>query len=339
MADSIFLEFLQKKSIEIDARVKADRMKCTHKDIDTYLYNPLSKFCENGGKRHRPIICELACEASGGNPKAAHGAGLAIEYFHLAALIHDDIADESTTRHGQPCMHINEGLGLSINAGDFALTHMTGLVLEDDLLEEHTKLRVLHELNSMAYRTIEGQALDLGWVRDARFDVSTDDYECMANHKTAYYSCAVPLVVGAICGGATDEQIEIMRHFGMSCGLAFQLQDDLLNLVGDAKEQGKDFRSDITESKRTLAVVYALQHLNRSQHDELIEILNSKSKDGATLNRAVQIMEDSGALKFVKARAVELSHAHRNDVLSAFSPSFARDCLLDMADFFVSRLK
>ena len=84
----------------------------------------------------------------------------------------------------------------------------------------------------MIVRTIEGQALDLGWVRDGRFDISVDDYLDMATHKTAFYSGATPLAAGAIIGGGSDEQIEALRAFGLHTGLAFQIQDDLLNLVG-----------------------------------------------------------------------------------------------------------
>ena len=129
-------------------------------------------------------------------------------------------------------MHITMGEGLAINAGDLALSLVTGTVLNDDLLDDSVKIRVLKELVDMTTRTIEGQAMDIGWARDKRFDITVEDYLCMAQHKTAYYSGAVPLAIGAIVGGGTEEQVEVLRSYGMSTGLAFQLQDDLLNLVG-----------------------------------------------------------------------------------------------------------
>ena len=111
--------------------------------------------------------------------------------------------DSSLTRRGVPCLHVTEGEALAINAGDLALSLVTGTVVEDETLTAECRLRVLKELVEMTTRTIEGQALDIGWARDDRFDLGVDDYLVMANHKTAFYSGAVPLAVGAIVGGGT----------------------------------------------------------------------------------------------------------------------------------------
>ena len=144
--------------------------------------------------------------------------------------------------------------------------------------------------------------------------------------------------MGAICAGASEEQIEALRSFGMSAGLAFQLQDDLLNLVGDAEAQGKDFRSDITEGKRTMAAVWAVGHLPEKSADELVELFSAKTTDAARLARAVELMEESGAIERVRGRARELVDEAKGHLASAdFSPS-ARRTLTSMADFFVERL-
>ena len=175
----------------------------THGDMDRYLYDPLYHYSENAGKRHRPLICFAACLAVGGDPDRAATAAAAIEHFHSAALIHDDIADEAELRRGEPCLHLTEGLGLAINMGDLALSMVNGPVVNDPLLEDAVKVRVIKELIAMTCRTVEGQALDLGWARDGRYDITPEDYLTMAIHKTAHYSGAVPLAVGAIVGGAT----------------------------------------------------------------------------------------------------------------------------------------
>ena len=99
--------------------------------MQRYLYGPLAEYTSNAGKRHRPLICMLACEAVGGSPDKARAAAAAIEHFHTAALIHDDIEDASQTRRGEPCLHMREGLGLAINAGDLALSLVTGTVVDD----------------------------------------------------------------------------------------------------------------------------------------------------------------------------------------------------------------
>lgn len=307
----------------------------THPDMSRYLYEPLRDFSENAGKRHRPLICLLACEAVGGDPKKAWTAAAAIEHFHTAALIHDDIEDSSLTRRDEPCMHIREGEGLAINAGDLALSLVCGTVVHDPGIDDSMKVRVLAELVDMTTRTIEGQALDIGWARDSRFDLTVDDYLTMANHKTAFYSGAVPLAVGAIIGGGSTAQIETLRAFGMAAGLAFQIQDDVLNLVGTKESTKKDFRSDVTEGKRTLVAIHALEHAPR--RERLLEILSSKTTDRAVLDEAVEIMDEAGSIDFARTYGRDLISQAKAALVDAVPRSRARDLLASMADFFVKR--
>ena len=221
----------------------------THPDMDEYLYGPLMRYSQNGGKRHRPLICFAACLAVGGDVDRATSAAAAIEHFQTAALIHDDIADDSELRRGAPCLHLTEGVGPAINMGDLALMLVNGTVIKDPALDDVTKVRVVGELIDMTRRTVEGQALDLGWARDERYDISPEDYLVMATHKTAHYSGAVPLAIGAIVGGGTETEVEALRNYGLDTGLAFQIQDDLLNLVGKEESTKKGFRDDITDRK------------------------------------------------------------------------------------------
>ncbi len=311
----------------------------SHGDMDRYLYAPLYQYSENAGKRHRPLICYAACLAVGGNPDRATTSAAAIEHFHSAALIHDDIADEAELRRGEPCLHLTEGLGLAINMGDLALSMVNGPVVNDPLLDDATKVRVISELISMTCRTVEGQALDLGWARDGRYDITPDDYLTMAIHKTAHYSGAVPLAVGAIVAGASEEQVEALRSYGLDTGLAFQIQDDLLNLVGTDEAKKKDFRSDITEGKRTLVVVHALQSAEPAARERLVEILSSKERDPEVLAEAVAIMEEAGSVDYARTYAENLSQNAKARLVEVIEPSPYRDLLVSMADWFVNRLK
>ena len=311
----------------------------SHGDMDQYLYAPLYHYSENAGKRHRPLICYAACLAVGGDPDCATTSAAAIEHFHSAALIHDDIADEAELRRGEPCLHLTEGLGLAINMGDLALSMVNGPVVNDPLLDDATKVRVISELISMTCRTVEGQALDLGWARDGRYDITPEDYLTMAIHKTAHYSGAVPLAVGAIVAGASEEQVEALRSYGLDTGLAFQIQDDLLNLVGTDEAKKKDFRSDITEGKRTLVVVHALQNAGAAARARLVEILSSKERDPEVLAEAVAIMEEAGSVDYARAYAENLSQNAKARLVEVIEPSPYRDLLVSMADWFVNRLK
>lgn len=327
--------YLKRNAKKFDAYLAEFFSDGTHADMRRYLYKMLADYTANAGKRHRPLICVLAAEAVGGDPKRAWSSAAAIEHFHTAALIHDDIMDSSLTRRGVPCLHVTEGEALAINAGDLALSLVTGSVVEDESLSPECRLRVLKELVDMTTRTIEGQALDIGWARDDRFDLSVNDYLVMANHKTAFYSGAVPLAVGAIVGGGTEAQIAALRAFGQATGLAFQIQDDVLNLVGTREATKKDFRSDITEGKRTLAAVHALEH--SAKRDRLLEILAARTEDPVLMEEAVAIMREAGSIDFARDYARDLVLSAKTDLEAALPKTKARDLLLSMADFFVER--
>lgn len=327
--------YLSRNAKKFDAYLSGFFTDGTHPDMKRYLYGPLAEYSHNAGKRHRPLICLLACEAVGGDPTKARASAAAIEHFHTAALIHDDIEDSSLTRRGEPCLHIKEGEGLAINAGDLALSLVTGAVVDDPGLEDAVKLRVLKELVDMTTRTIEGQALDIGWARDDRFDLTVDDYLTMADHKTAYYSGAVPLAIGAIVGGGTEQQIEALRSFGMAAGLAFQIQDDVLNLVGTREATKKDFRSDIAEGKRTLVAVHALQH--SADRDRLLAILSARESDRAVLDEAVSLMQAAGSIAYAQDYARDLVVSAKAELEAALPRTKARDLLGSMADFFIKR--
>lgn len=306
-------------------------------DLDRYLYAPFTRFTASGGKRTRPVLVLLGCEAVGGEARRALCVAAAIEDFQSAALIHDDIADEGQLRRGEPCTYLTEGVGVAVNVGDLGIVRTFGRVLGDDGLPAETRLRVLGLLADMERRTVEGQALDLGWARDGRWDVSSDDYLRMARLKTAHYSAATPLATGAVVGGGSDAQVEALRGFGLDAGLAFQLADDLLNLVGDAEAQGKDFRSDVTEGKRTMAVTWALEHLDARGRDELVGILSAHATDAAALARAVELMEQAGAIDAVRATARRLADSARSRLEGASFAPQALDVLYAMADYFVER--
>ena len=308
-------------------------------DLEHYLFGPLRRFVSGGGKRVRPALCLLGAEAADGDPKEALAVASAMELFQTAALVHDDIADESELRRGQPCVHVTEGTGLAINVGDASLVAVFDVVLRGYSHDVVMQSRLLEEIVSMEMRTIEGQALDLGWARDERWDVTVEDYLRMASLKTAYYTCACPLALGAICAHAPRETVDGLKEFGLLAGLAFQIQDDLLNLVAnaDGTGTGKDWRSDITEGKRTLVMVHALAHLTGPKRERLIEILSSHTTDEATLAEAVDLAEQAGSIAFARERAAHLAHEAKASLSHLSIASQAREVLRSMADFFVER--
>jgi geranylgeranyl diphosphate synthase, type I len=338
MGADLFIDYIISVSADIDAalhrylsRVAEDSSRYR------YLYGILDQFIGRGGKRTRPAMAMLACEAVGGDPRRALSSGCAIEFFHAAALIHDDIMDSSLLRRGEPCAHIVHGAPLAINAGDYALGLVCTIVVRDPLLEDATKIAVLDVIGEMSERTVEGQALDVGWVRDDLYDLTPDDYLDMALGKTGYYSGIAPLKAGAITGGASAEQILALQEFGKNVAIAFQIQDDLLNLVGDEKTMGKDYLSDVLESKRTLMVIHCLSNAEPVDRERLVELLRMRhDKTMEQAREVVAMMERYGSIDNARAYARRLVE-ESSSFLEVLPASRAREILHGMALYFLER--
>lgn len=303
------------------------------------LYSPYTTFVENAGKRSRPAIALLGSAMFGEKPSLALSPALAIEHFHSAALIHDDIADDAKTRRGEVCLHLKTGVGLAINCGDFGLNYMNTLILQDARLSQEVKIRLLSEINKMANRTIEGQALDIGWAHLQNYDLMQDDYFAMAESKTAHYSVATPLVCGAICSEAADEDIESLRSFGLKVGLAFQIQDDILNLRGLTNDTGKGECDDLTEGKRTLIVIHALNNASQVDRARLIEVLASRNTTQEDLNDALSIIESSSSIDYAMSYANELIEKAVAQLCENIESSHVRDMTVSLAKWSLIRKK
>ena len=186
--------------------------------------------------------------------------------------------------------------------------------------------------HSIRYALILVAALAVAALAVARFDG-------LCSILSTVWSALEPLAIGAIVGGGTDVQVEALRNYGLDTGLAFQIQDDLLNLIGKTESTKKGFRDDITEGKRTLVVVHALQNADEADRKRIIEILSSKEKDPAVLEEAVRIMQKSGSIDYARSYAENLTSIAKNRLIEMVPPSDSRDLLISMADWFVNRLK
>lgn len=338
MSVDLFVDYLAEVSPEIDVKLHG-YLDCVPEGspLHRYLYGVLDEFISRGGKRVRPAMAMLACAAAGGEPHKALASGCAIEVFHAAALIHDDIMDASLLRRDQKCAHILHGIPLAINAGDYALGLVCTIVVRDPLLEDRTKIAVLDVIGVMSARTVEGQALDVGWVRDDLYDVTPDDYLNMALGKTGYYSGIAPLKVGAIIAGATAQEEKALEGFGKNSSIAFQIQDDLLNILGDERTMGKDYLSDVLEGKRTLMVIHCLAEASPADRQRLVDLLRlgqGKSQEQAL--EVVALLRRYGSIDYTRSYARNLIVEARS-YLTAMRESDAREVLGSMADFFLER--
>ncbi len=221
-----------------------------------YLYDLVADYPTRGGRGFRPSLCIATARAFGSSMSDAILSAVSIELMHNAMLVHDDIEDESEERRGRPTLHRTEGVAVAINVGDaLSLLALRPLIDNRGRLGPYLAMRILEETERMARESAEGQALELGWRRHNVTDVREADYLEMVLKKTCWLLAIHPTRIGALI--ATNGAIESDRfiRFGFLLGAAFQIQDDLLNLEGDAIAYGKELSGDIYEGKRTLMLI------------------------------------------------------------------------------------
>jgi geranylgeranyl diphosphate synthase type II len=238
-----------------------------------YLDDLMADYPSRGGKMMRSSLCLATARAFGARLEDAIGTAMSIELLHNAILIHDDIEDGSDERRGRPALHQLHGMPLALNAGD-SLSLLSLRPLKDNVerLGARIALRLLEETESMAWESAEGQALELGWRRDNRLDVTDADYLAMILKKTCWLATIHPSRTGALIGTRGRADLEPFFRFGFFFGAAFQIQDDVLNLAGDAR-YGKELNGDLWEGKRTLMLVHAYRHCSIEQRAEFARAL------------------------------------------------------------------
>jgi len=222
------------------------------------LYDPIRAHALKPGKGLRPAICLATCRALGGTLAAALPTAAVLELYHNAFLVHDDVEDGSLLRRDAPALHSIYGVPMAVNAGDamFALA-FAPLVANARLIGLGKTLRVLDAIAKMSRETVEGQAIELDWIRSAMVAPPERDYVNLVEKKTAAYSFVAPVEIGAVIAGAAPEAMAPLTLFARRIGVAFQIRDDVLNLRHGAR-WGKDALDDLWEGKRSLALSHAL---------------------------------------------------------------------------------
>ncbi len=243
------------------------------------LYKMMRDYPSRPAKGLRPFLCVSSCRAAGGREEDSLLTAASIELFQHWILIHDDIEDGSELRRGQPTLHLKSSEPLALNAGDALHARMWGALLRNEArLGAPRTLKAMSEFSHMVDVTTEGQHMELGWVQGNRWDLSESDYYEMCTRKTSWYTVAGPCRLGAIVAGSDEPLLEKLRNFGVKLGVAFQIQDDVLNLVGDQSKYGKATSDDILEGKRTLILLRALEKSSEAERAKAISIMNKARK-------------------------------------------------------------
>lgn len=279
------------------------------------LYAPMLDYPLREGKGFRPALCLAVCQACGGT--LAHGldTAAALEMFHNAFLIHDDIEDASETRRGQPTLHAQHGIAAATNVGDaLNMLALHTLLGNTGLIGLERSLVVIDDVSRMARESTEGQSIELDWVfgNDARL-LGLRDYLLMTYKKTTWYTCIAPMRLGAIIADVSSVRLASFIPFGFRIGAAFQIQDDILNLIGEEQLYGKETNGDIAEGKRTLMIIHAMAMADPMRRARL-EAVYAKprlEKSAADIAEVLQAMHELGSIDYARDIAGRLTHSAR----------------------------
>ena len=276
------------------------------------LYALMKDYVVREGKGLRPTLVIATCMALGGRMEDGVRAAAALEMFHNGFLVHDDIADESTHRRGLPTLHEAHGIGLAVNAGDAMHLFAVDMTLSNlGTIGLARTLGIIHEILHMCRETVEGQAIELGWIR-RNFVPSRDaDYSRMSTKKTGWYTCISPCRIGAVAAGVTDPAL--LDRFNESLrltGIAFQIQDDILNLIGETALYGKEALGDLLEGKRTVMMIHLFREARRDVRTRMTEInaLPRIQKDFALAEEMLAAMQKVGSIDYAIAHADRLAN-------------------------------
>ncbi|MDD5148803.1 MAG: polyprenyl synthetase family protein [Candidatus ainarchaeum sp.] len=298
---------------------------------------PIWDLLDRGGKRLRPALVMLACEAVGGKKELALKMSPLVELIHNGTLIEDDCEDSSETRRGKKCTHLLYGIDVAVNDGAAMYFIPLTLLYRNPYKLKEKQVRKIYDLYSQEMlRVSMGQAMDIWWHRGNKTEISEQEYLQMCVYKTGVLT-RFSAKLGAIIGNASEKQEKALGKFGETIGIAFQIQDDILNLAGEEFQKGKGIGEDIHEGKRTIMVLHALQHAGEPEKQRLIEILNSHPTEQAVINEAIEIIKKQDSIEYAREKAKALVKAAWKKLAPALKESAAKKTLKDFADYLIER--
>ena len=307
-----------------------------------YLYDIVPSYPSRSGKGLRPGLCIGTCCAYGGEFANAIGSAAAIELFHNAFLVHDDIEDGSEFRRGLPTIHAEHGVPIAVNVGDaMNVLSIRPLMGNRRLLGPELAWRILEEVEHMVRQSVEGQALELGWVHDNACELTDDDYLRMTFKKTCWYTCIHPCRIGALIGARGEVDVNRFNRFGYYMGAAFQIRDDVLNLIGEHAKYGKEIGGDVLEGKRTLILIHLLRHCSAGEKKRIRQFLQAprdrhRAGDAEWVFR---LMQTYGSIDHANSAARNLAGAALHEFAVAYGQlpetedkQFVHDIILYMIE-------
>ncbi len=297
---------------------------------------PVWDLLSRGGKRWRPALLLLTAEAFGADPRRLLDVATVPEVVHTGTLLVDDVEDDSEMRRGRPCIHRIYGVDVAVNAGSAmyflplsAIDSLKGRYPEKTLLRAYQIYA--EELRAVSY----GQGIDIWWHKGNGGEVTEAQYLQMVALKTGALA-RMAAKLGALFAGASERQIVLAGEFAEAVGVAFQIQDDVLNLTAGS-EYGKEIGGDVSEGKRTLITAHALKHAGTEGRRRLLVLLNAKTKDPQKISEVIAILRSSGSIDYAKRRSREIVEKAWQRFSKVLRPSKAKTRLQQLADYLVER--
>ena len=297
----------------------------------SHLYEPITYTMDLGGKRLRPVLVLMACEAVGGDINRALTPAIGLEMFHNFTLLHDDVMDKADIRRGKPTVHVKWDDNTAILSGDAMLTMATQLIAQApaDVMPQ-----VMNLYNRTAMEIYEGQQYDVDF--ETRNDVTVDEYIEMIRLKTSVLlGCACKM--GALIGGADEATAQLFYKVGENLGLAFQLQDDMLDVWGDEATFGKAIGGDIMNNKKTFLLINAMQRATGDHKVELSLWLSTPNASRAVKVPAVTAIYDALNLRSLSLDAI---NRYNDEALEALSKiALSEEARSEFANFITRLVK
>lgn len=292
------------------------------------LYKPISYILSLGGKRLRPVMTLAACELFGGRYEDALQPALGIEIFHNFTLLHDDIMDRASLRRGQPTVHEKWDTSAAILSGDAMLVKAYQYIAQ---VENAVLPEILNTFSQTSLEVCEGQQYDLNF--EDTDEVEEDDYLEMIRLKTSVLLGAA-LKIGALIAKASPEDCDHIYRFGVNIGIAFQIQDDILDVFGDPELVGKQNAGDILNDKKTLLSLYARNH---ADDEQLALFKKSYYSSDQKIKTIRKLMEDLGSRDYATAKMQSFLGQALNELEAVNGNEEIKKELANFAEWLIQR--
>jgi len=320
------------KQIEDNAKIVNKYLNSKLKGNPKKLYDAAGHLIINGGKRLRPYMLIRSCQILGGKSSTAMIAASAVEMVHNFTLVHDDIMDNDEMRHGVPTVHKKFGMPIAILAGDVLFSKAFQIISESKL-SPNANTNLISRLAKACVDVCEGQLLDIKMADEKRIPTESE-YITMIGKKTAALfdvSCAM----GAICATNKPKDISNLSTFGRNLGIAFQITDDLIGVMGDPKVTKKPVGNDLREGKKSLPILMAIKLAKGNEKKIILKAFGNSKISKKDLNRAVEVIRSLGIEEKVRNQA--LKYAEKSEKSLTKYKGNAKVELTALLDFVVKR--